>query len=101
MNLIVTYQNAAFIFLLIPLTALLRGVFQGSNEMKPTAYSQIGEQSIRVFIIIFAAVLVAEQGSNIYHIGEAAGKIGRASCREREEAEVVSIAIREEKTKDT
>ncbi|HLR40317.1 MAG TPA: polysaccharide biosynthesis protein [Virgibacillus sp.] len=73
MNLVATYQNAAFIFLLIPLTALLRGVFQGSNEMKPTAYSQIGEQSIRVFIIIFAAVLVAEQGSNIYHIGEAAG----------------------------
>src|SRR5699024_8319132 len=54
MNLVATYQNAAFIFLLIPLTALLRGVFQGSNEMKPTAYSQIGEQSIRVFIIIFA-----------------------------------------------
>src|SRR5699024_6724811 len=73
MNLIETYQNAAFIFLLIPLTALLRGVFQGSNEMKPTAYSQIGEQSIRVFIIILAAVLVAEQGSNIYHIGEDAG----------------------------
>src|SRR5690625_4918879 len=41
--------------------------------MKPTAYSQIGEQSNRVCIIIFAAVLVAEQCSNIYHIGEAAG----------------------------
>lgn len=72
-NLIATYQNAAFIFLFIPFVALLRGVFQGNNEMKPTAYSQIGEQIIRVFIIIVAAVLVAAQGSNIYHIGKAAG----------------------------
>src|SRR5690625_5267642 len=60
MNLVATYQNAAFIFLLIPLKALLRGVFQGSNEMKRTAYSHIGEQSISVYINIYVFVLVIE-----------------------------------------
>jgi PST family polysaccharide transporter len=67
-----TYRFAAFTFLFIPLTALLRGVFQGNGEMKPTAYSQIGEQLLRVFIIISAAVLVTRLGWDIYKIGQAA-----------------------------
>ncbi|MGY0694531.1 putative polysaccharide biosynthesis protein [Virgibacillus sp. FSP13] len=65
-------QFAAFAFLLIPFSALLRGVFQGSYQMKPTALSQIGEQFVRVFIIILAAVLIAINGWNIYEIGQAA-----------------------------
>lgn len=71
-NLEGTYRFAAFAFLLIPFSALLRGVFQGNYQMKPTAYSQIGEQFIRVFIIITAAIVVTVQGRNFYEIGHAA-----------------------------
>ncbi|WP_163972094.1 putative polysaccharide biosynthesis protein [Oceanobacillus halotolerans] len=66
------YRVSAFVFLLIPITAILRGVFQGNNEMKPTAYSQIGEQIIRVGIIILAAVFIAIQDESIYQVGQAA-----------------------------
>lgn len=67
-----TYRFAAFAFLFIPFTALLRGAFQGNFEMKPTAYSQIGEQFIRVCIIISAAVFVGLHGWDVYKIGKAA-----------------------------
>lgn len=66
------YQLAAFSFLFIPFTSLMRGVFQGNNQMKPTAYSQIGEQFIRVTIIIIAAYLFFIQKIEIYKIGEIA-----------------------------
>ncbi|GGB51159.1 putative membrane protein YabM [Lentibacillus populi] len=65
-------EYTAFAFLLIPLTALLRGVFQGSYQMTPTALSQIGEQTVRVVMIIFAAAMLTGTGKNIYEIGIAA-----------------------------
>src|SRR5690625_655751 len=49
------YRYTAFAFLLIPFTSLLRGTFQGQQEMTPTAVSQIAKQLVRVFIIILAA----------------------------------------------
>lgn len=67
------YRVAAFVFLFIPLVALWRGSFQGSQEMKPTAVSQVGEQLVRVGIIIAAAVYVYRTGVNIHRIGQAAG----------------------------
>lgn len=66
------YQLAAFAFLLIPFTSLLRGVFQGNYQMKPTASSQVGEQLIRVLIIIFVAYLFVTGKIEVYKIGEAA-----------------------------
>lgn len=72
-QLVHAYRTAAWIFLLIPFTALLRGAFQGYQEMKPTAYSQIGEQLIRVGIIIAVAAYVVIQEKDIYVIGQAAG----------------------------
>ncbi|ASK61705.1 low temperature requirement protein B [Virgibacillus phasianinus] len=62
-------QSASFVFLLIPFTALFRGVFQGEYQMQPTALSQVGEQLVRVGIIITAALLISRQ--NIYTIGQA------------------------------
>lgn len=50
-----TYQVAGVVFLLIPFTSIFRGYFQGNNVMHPTAYSQIGEQVVRVAIIIVGA----------------------------------------------
>ncbi|WP_337020262.1 polysaccharide biosynthesis protein [Oceanobacillus massiliensis] len=71
-NLVRAYRLAAFAFLLIPFSALLRGVYQGKYYMKPTAFSQIGEQLVRVSIIIFAAVYVASGKQPLYEIGQAA-----------------------------
>lgn len=49
------YQIAGVAFLLIPFSSIFRGYFQGNNMMHPTAYSQIGEQVVRVSIIIVGA----------------------------------------------
>jgi O-antigen/teichoic acid export membrane protein len=59
--LIETYRFTAFAFLLIPVIALLRGVFQGNYMMKPTAFSQLAEQTIRVAVIIATAIVIAEK----------------------------------------
>ncbi|SHG40696.1 putative polysaccharide biosynthesis protein [Ornithinibacillus halophilus] len=72
-NLIHAYQTAAFLFLLIPFTSMLRGFFQGNNYIQPTAYSQVGEQLFRVIIIIASALVVTVQGKDIYAVGQAAG----------------------------
>ncbi|RDW15309.1 low temperature requirement protein B [Oceanobacillus arenosus] len=69
-NLIHSYQTAAFAFLLVPFTSLLRGVFQGNYYMKPTAFSQVGEQLIRVFIIIAAAIAISMGVMDLYSIGQ-------------------------------
>lgn len=71
-NLASTYRFAAFAFLVVPFTALLRGVFQGNYYLKPTAFSQISEQFVRVLIIIAAAIYVVYQDQDIYIIGQAA-----------------------------
>lgn len=51
------YQATTSVFLFVPFISLFRGYFQGNNLMKPTAYSQIGEQLVRVSIIIIGAYL--------------------------------------------
>ncbi len=65
-----SYQWTAFIFLCIPFVALWRGIFQGNMEMVPIALSQVTEQLVRVFIIIFVAVFVYFQVIPIYDIGK-------------------------------
>lgn len=66
------YQLVALSLLLIPFTSLLRGVFQGNGNMKPTAYSQMGEQLFRVLLIIAVAIYVSFTGADLYRIGEGA-----------------------------
>ncbi|WP_284140727.1 MULTISPECIES: polysaccharide biosynthesis protein [unclassified Virgibacillus] len=72
-RLVSVYQTVAFIFLFIPFTAFLRGVFQANHQMKPTAYSQVMEQFVRVLIIIAGAVIISKQEIDIYSIGKVAG----------------------------
>jgi O-antigen/teichoic acid export membrane protein len=61
--------RAAFaVFLLVPFVSILRGVFQGNNEMSPTAFSQIIEQIFRVGVIICTAFFVMN-GGDVYRIG--------------------------------
>ncbi|WP_087974038.1 putative polysaccharide biosynthesis protein [Oceanobacillus rekensis] len=71
-NLVHTYKLTAFVFLLVPFAGLFRGVFQGKYYMKPTAFSQIGEQFVRVFMIILAALYIAFGNHPLYQIGQAA-----------------------------
>ena len=67
-NLRAGYQVLAFAFILIPLLSFYRGYFQGQGDMRPTAYSQLFEQLVRVIIIIIAAVLIAKQSMDVYEI---------------------------------
>ncbi|GGK01124.1 sugar transporter [Lentibacillus kapialis] len=67
-----TYELTAFTFLLIPFSAVLRGVFQNRQFMKPTAYSQIGEQLTRVILIVAASIWVYTHPEDLYTIGQAA-----------------------------
>lgn len=66
------YQLVSISFLVIPFLSLLRGVHQGNLDMKPTASSQVGEQLVRVTVIILVAVYVSVQGDSFYRIGEGA-----------------------------
>lgn len=62
----------AAVFLLIPFTSVLRGYFQGSGNMVPTAYSQVSEQLIRVGTILTASVLLIKGGYDLYKVGAGA-----------------------------
>lgn len=65
------YRQTAFVFLFIPFIALLRGIFQGNLTMQPIAYSQVGEQLIRVAFLMMVSFLFARgKLPHIYAIGE-------------------------------
>ncbi|KGX85484.1 putative polysaccharide biosynthesis protein [Pontibacillus litoralis] len=71
-NLVMPLRVAASVFLFLPFTSLLRGVFQGLNDMGPTAYSQMLEQFVRVLIIIVGTVYFVRSGYSLYHVGAGA-----------------------------
>lgn len=56
----------SFCFLLLPLISILRGYFQGQNNMKPTAISQVIEQFVRVITIILSTFLLLSNGYTVY-----------------------------------
>lgn len=62
----------AFVFLIMPITSLLRGFFQGSGEMVPTALSQVGEQLIRIITILAGAIYLVKHHYSLYRVGEGA-----------------------------
>ncbi|GGD04367.1 putative membrane protein YabM [Thalassobacillus devorans] len=64
-------RASALVFLVLPFTSVMRGAFQGSNDMQPTAVSQIVEQLVRVSIIITIAVALVGK-EDYYAIGTGA-----------------------------
>ncbi|WP_456272818.1 putative polysaccharide biosynthesis protein [Bacillus sp. AK031] len=71
-QLIELIELISFTFLLLPFISGLRGFYQGTGNMVPTAYSQVGEQLVRVITIIaFSAILTAE-GYSLYVTGAGA-----------------------------
>jgi O-antigen/teichoic acid export membrane protein len=65
----VPLQASSFIFLAVPFTAILRGVYQGKQNMTPTAVSQVAEQLIRVGLILIVTFLLVRGGNDLYTIG--------------------------------
>ncbi|PAD42407.1 hypothetical protein CHH59_16700 [Shouchella clausii] len=59
-------------FLFLPILSVGRGVGQGYGDMKPTAFSHIGEQLLRVAAIIFVTYALAAANSGPYMIGTGA-----------------------------
>lgn len=62
-------QNVSWLFLLIPFLAVSRGYFQGTFRMLPTAISQVGEQVVRVAVILIAAFLYTRNQWDEYQMG--------------------------------
>ncbi|WP_102344844.1 putative polysaccharide biosynthesis protein [Bacillus sp. Marseille-P3661] len=53
----------SFTLLIAPYMAVYRGFFQGFEDMRPTAISQVLEQFLRVGLIIVAAYILVKQGA--------------------------------------
>lgn len=65
-------QIISFYYLLMPVTSVLRGYYQGMNNMMPTALSQVAEQFIRVTTILVLTPFLMYQGYSLYDAGEGA-----------------------------
>ncbi len=71
----VPLKVVSFPLLFVPILSVLRGYFQGQNNMTPTAISQIGEQSIRVTTILVFTYFLLTNGYSSY-IGGAGAVFG-------------------------
>ncbi|WKB35932.1 oligosaccharide flippase family protein [Terrilactibacillus sp. S3-3] len=66
-------RMSAFIYLFVPLLSVLRGSFQGrDNNMVPTAVSQVGEQAVRVSLILGCSLFLYIRHGTPYRFGAAA-----------------------------
>ncbi|KKO51545.1 putative polysaccharide biosynthesis protein, partial [Paenibacillus sp. DMB20] len=65
-------QTAALALAFVPWMALLRGYFQGLQDMVPTAVSQIVEQSVRVAVMIALLLYMTRSGSGVDEIAAGA-----------------------------
>ncbi|AOV06304.1 putative polysaccharide biosynthesis protein [Sporosarcina ureilytica] len=63
---------SAYIVLLMPFLAILKGNFQAYGHMVPVAVSGVGEQASRVIIVIIGTWLVVTSGASLYKAGEIA-----------------------------
>lgn len=71
-NLIIPLKAVSFIFFIIPLLSVLRGFFQGHEDMLPTAVSQVTEQFIRVGSILLLTYVFIINGYGPYAAGTGA-----------------------------
>jgi O-antigen/teichoic acid export membrane protein len=68
-RLAILLKVVSVVFLMFPFISVLRGYYQGSGNMIPTAVSQVGEQTMRVTTIILLAYLFTKKGYSLYLIG--------------------------------
>lgn len=65
-ELIPVMQSLAWAVLIFPSMSVIRGFFQGFNNLKPYAISQIAEQVIRVIWMLLTAFFIMRIGSGNY-----------------------------------
>ncbi len=68
----VPLRTISFIFFVIPFLSVLRGLFQGEEEMLPTAVSQVFEQLSRVCAILLLTYFFIDNGHGPYGAGTGA-----------------------------
>ncbi|GAA0467184.1 polysaccharide biosynthesis protein [Alkalibacillus silvisoli] len=62
-------RSTSVLFLLIPVTAFFRGVFQFQQQTNVVALSQVIEQFIRVILIVISTIVIVHFNYSLYHIG--------------------------------
>lgn len=62
--------SVSWMFLIVPFLASWRGYFQGHYMMKPTAYSQVLEQFVRVSVILVVAYWSVKMGMEPHRMGQ-------------------------------
>lgn len=63
-------QAGAYIVLVLPFLAVLKGVFQSEGQMIPVAISNVSEQLFRVIIVLAGTWIAIRAGTSLYKIGE-------------------------------
>ncbi|UII56015.1 polysaccharide biosynthesis protein [Cytobacillus spongiae] len=71
-ELAVIMKVLAVIYLFFPAISLLRGVFQATGDMLPTAVSQVSEQTVRVSTILIASTVLIQKGMSLYIVSSGA-----------------------------
>lgn len=66
-ELVPVLRSLTLAVLVFPAMSIMRGIFQGYNDMKPYALSQIAEQLIRVIWMLVTAYMIMMMGSGDYH----------------------------------
>ncbi|MGG0669082.1 polysaccharide biosynthesis protein [Lederbergia citrisecunda] len=65
-------RAGAYIVLVMPMLAVLKGSFQSEGRMTPVAVSNVGEQVLRVAIILIGTWVAVRAGASLYKAGEVA-----------------------------
>lgn len=65
-------RAGAYIVLLMPALAVLKGSFQSEGRMIPVAVSGVGEQAFRVAVILIGTWMAMRAGASLYTAGEVA-----------------------------
>lgn len=65
-------RAGAYIVLVMPMLAVLKGAFQSEGRMTPVAVSNVGEQALRVAIILMGTWFAVRAGASLYTAGEVA-----------------------------
>lgn len=65
-QLIPVMHSLSLAVLIFPIMSIIRGIFQGHNNIKPYALSQIAEQIVRVIWMLIATYMVMKLGSGNY-----------------------------------
>ena len=65
-------RAGAYIVVIMPFLAVLKGQFQSTGEMIPVAVSGVGEQAVRVAIVLVGTWIAMQTGASLYDAGEVA-----------------------------